>query len=116
MFRETESTDNPFLDSLHLLDLPALAGQTGPEVIVNLGLLNGLNDGYYSYVGSLSRPPCTEGVKRFVLRTYQDVSTAQLKYFRDIFFNNNRPIQSRNDRGIIVHGVRLHSEIMEKVM
>ena len=49
-----------------------------PQDPVNLHLLKGLRGGYYSYAGSLSTPPCSEGVQRFVVRTINEVSTWQV--------------------------------------
>jgi len=54
----------------------------------------------YRYDGSLTTPPCTEGVGWFVLDTPIDVSAAQLAAFSGIIEPNNRPLQARGDRDI----------------
>ena len=49
--------------------------------------------GYYIYMGSLTEPPCTEGVLRVVMKTPATVSTEQLAAFSRIHPMNVRPIQ-----------------------
>lgn len=112
LFHEDDREESRFLDTLKLDELPVGGGLRGPETLVNLNLLEGLGGGYYSYAGSLSSPPCTEGVKRFVLRTFQEASSKQLKRFRVIFSGNSRGVQPRNQRGIVAHNIRFHTEIL----
>lgn len=57
---------------------------------------------YYRFSGSLTTPPCTEGVRWVVLKEPMSVSKAQIDAFRHaIHHNNNRPIQPLNGRVII---------------
>jgi carbonic anhydrase len=49
-------------------------------------------------VGSLTVPPCTEGVRRLVLKDPVDTSAAQLAAFRKLHPMNARPVQALNDR------------------
>jgi carbonic anhydrase len=53
---------------------------------------------YYMYTGSLSAPPCTEGVRWFVLKTLGEVSVAQIKAFARLFPDDARPLQPLNAR------------------
>ncbi len=55
----------------------------------------------YQYDGSLTTPPCSEGVNWNVLTTKITMSAAQLALFTDIFDNNYRPVQSLNEREVI---------------
>ena len=48
---------------------------------------------YYRYDGSLTTPPCSEGVTWFVLQSPIEMSESQISAFEDIFENNNRPVQ-----------------------
>lgn len=48
---------------------------------------------YYIYMGSLSSPPCTEGVVRIVMKTPMTVSPEQLAIFSRLYPMNARPVQ-----------------------
>ncbi|MFK2821982.1 carbonic anhydrase [Arcobacter sp. YIC-80] len=56
---------------------------------------------YYRFDGSLTTPPCTEGVKWFVLKTPVQLSKSQLNDFETVMGKNNRPIQEINARTIL---------------
>jgi carbonic anhydrase len=58
--------------------------------------------GFYNYEGSLTTPPCTEGVQFYILKTPTDVSKQQLAKFP--FKLNARPVQSLNGRKISAGG------------
>lgn len=50
----------------------------------------------YHYSGSLTTPPCTEGVEWFVMEQPITLSKAQINKFRKLYHNNNRPVQEQN--------------------
>ena len=54
--------------------------------------------GYYLYNGSVTAPPCTEGVRWFVLKTPVEVSAAQIKAFAKLYPDDVRPLQPLNGR------------------
>jgi carbonic anhydrase len=54
----------------------------------------------YRYDGSLTTPPCSDGVRWFVMTTPITLSSGQIRAFRDIIHGNNRPTQPANDRSI----------------
>jgi carbonic anhydrase len=56
------------------------------------------DSGYYTYMGSVTAPPCTEGVKWFVLKTPVDTSAAQIKAFARLYPQDVRPLQPLNGR------------------
>jgi len=56
--------------------------------------------GYFRYVGSLTTPPCSEGVRWQVLKQPVEVSKAQVAAFRKLYSMNARPVQPSNDRKI----------------
>lgn len=57
---------------------------------------------YYRFNGSLTTPPCSEGVRWLVLQNYSSISKEQTKEFLDIFHHeNNRPIQPINARKVM---------------
>jgi carbonic anhydrase len=53
---------------------------------------------YYKYEGSVTAPPCTEGVTWFVLRTPMTVSTEQIAAFARLYPHDVRPVQPLNGR------------------
>nr|AFK36418.1 unknown [Lotus japonicus] len=63
---------------------------------------------YYRYVGSLTIPPCTEGVIWTINKKIRSVSKAQINFLREAVHNhaqrNARPAQSLNRRGIQLYG------------
>jgi len=56
--------------------------------------------GFYHYVGSLTTPPCSEGVQWFVRKTYTSLSKEQIAEFTAVYDHNNRPVQALNDRAL----------------
>ena len=59
------------------------------------------NKGYYSFTGSLTTPPCSEGVTWLVLKDAVNISKSQLKDFGEVMLINNRPLQKINSRYIL---------------
>ena len=59
---------------------------------------------YYRYDGSLTTPPCSEGVRWHVLTQPIGVSQAQVELFHTIIGPSARPVQPLNDRTIQVSG------------
>ncbi len=53
---------------------------------------------YYKYNGSLTTPPCSEGVSWHVMKDPIEVSEIQLKAFQALFPVNARPVQPLNER------------------
>ncbi len=58
--------------------------------------------GYYAFEGSLTTPPCSEGVRWMVLREHATISKAQLAAFKKLYPANARPLQPTNGREIQV--------------
>ena len=56
---------------------------------------------YYKYAGSLTTPPCSEGVTFYILSTPLEISRAQLNAFQKRFHRNARPIKPVNGRMIV---------------
>ena len=54
---------------------------------------------YFYYNGSLTTPPCTEGVTWIVIQEPIIASSEQMAHYHDLLgFDNNRPIQPKNSR------------------
>ncbi|GHV48388.1 carbonic anhydrase [Spirochaetia bacterium] len=61
----------------------------------------------YRYDGSLTTPPCTEGVKWSLSSRSQELSKAQLAAFRALYKGNNRPVQDLHGRPVYLSGDNL---------
>jgi|SaaInl8_200m_RNA_FD_contig_21_2938225_length_932_multi_15_in_0_out_0_1 carbonic anhydrase len=55
---------------------------------------------YFTYMGSLTTPPCTEGVRWVILKKRATVSKAQLDHFKKLYNHNYRPINPLNNRKV----------------
>lgn len=97
-----EGEEHPVLKKLWSF-IPKNAGDTSEEAIgiEETNLLPATQD-YFSYGGSLTTPPCSEGVKWFVLKTPIEASAEQIAIFKEnVGEANNRPIQPHNARIIV---------------
>jgi carbonic anhydrase len=56
--------------------------------------------GFYHYDGSLTTPPCSEGVKWYVRKTPTTLSKQQIATFAEVYDHNNRPVQALNERAL----------------
>ncbi|HDR1407682.1 TPA: carbonic anhydrase [Pasteurella multocida] len=57
---------------------------------------------YYRFSGSLTTPPCSEGVNWLVLKHYDNISQSQVEAFATLMKgHNNRPVQPINARVIV---------------
>jgi len=63
-------------------------------------LLPATTAAYYTFTGSLTTPPCTEGVTWFVLKTPASVSNSEVARFAQLYPMNARPTQPLNGREI----------------
>jgi len=72
-----------------------------PGVTLNVKDLLPADHGYFTFAGSLTTPPCSEGVTWYVLKTPVSLSDAQLSAFAKIYPRDARPIQPSNGRDIL---------------
>jgi carbonic anhydrase len=68
---------------------------------LDLGTLVPTDKRYYTYMGSLTTPPCTEGVQWIVMRQPVTVSAEQIELFARIYPMNARPVQQLAGRRIL---------------
>lgn len=92
-------TDLPFVQTLwNNLPIEQLRENELPAVKIDVNQLLPKARGYYTYIGSLTTPPCTEGVQWIVLKTPVQVSREQISVFAKVHDKNSRPTQAANGR------------------
>ena len=69
-----------------------------PATQVDLNTLLPATRNYYTYMGSLTTPPCSEGVLWLVMKQPVQVSPDQINIFSRLYKNNARPIQPAGGR------------------
>lgn len=69
-----------------------------PTAKVDLAKFLPANKAYFHYMGSLTTPPCTEGVAWYVMQAPVEVSAGQVEVFSKMYANNARPTQRTNGR------------------
>ena len=94
-----EGKENATIKSLWA-NLPPKEGEEylPAKMLINPSSLLPSDMSFFSYEGSLTTPPCTEGVSFFILKNNVDLSKAQVAKFP--FKLNARPVQALNDRKI----------------
>ncbi|MEB3357484.1 MAG: carbonic anhydrase [Synechococcales bacterium] len=97
-----EGTSHPTLQRIW----DAIPAETGVEQVINDVSLNAaqlLPEGqaFYEYHGSLTTPPCSEGVLWLVMQQPIEVSAQQIQRFAQIFPLNARPVQPLNNRFVL---------------
>ncbi len=94
-----EGSANPLIESLWGL-APKVAGaeKAGGNMQINVADLLPTNRSYFTFGGSLTTPPCTEGVSWFVLKTPVTISSKEVATFAEIYPYDERPTQPLNGR------------------
>ena len=96
----TEGADNPTMAKFWS-QIPEKEGPPAKTKIeVNATDLIPKNTRYYNYDGSLTTPPCSQGVQWILLKDPITASRAQIEKFRGLFHENARPVQPIKDRFI----------------
>ena len=95
-----EGAHNALLDRL-----PSFRAARGEDPYADLVDYNELftdRRNYFLYNGSLTTPPCSEGVQWIVMKQPLVASPEQIQHYRDLLgFANNRPVQPQNSRLIV---------------
>lgn len=91
-------TTNPVLEAV-LQAAPKGEGESSPKgVTVDPSKLLPAKRTYYTFTGSLTTPPCTEGVTWFVFKNPTQIGKDQVALFAKRYPNNARPVQPVNGR------------------
>ncbi|MDP2825109.1 MAG: carbonic anhydrase family protein [Sulfuritalea sp.] len=72
--------------------------EVSPAEPIDLAQMLPENRSYWTYMGSLTTPPCTEGVLWMVMKQPLQVSADQVAIFSRLYRNNARPVQPSNGR------------------
>ncbi len=72
------------------------------DLVFELDALKPLSGDFFAYPGSLTTPPCSEGVVWLVHADPQEMSAEQLAAFARILKNNARPVQPRHIRQLLL--------------
>ncbi|MDH5258901.1 MAG: carbonic anhydrase family protein [Gammaproteobacteria bacterium] len=94
-----KGTENSFLSPVWNV-MPTKKGETTVHEKLKIKDLLPSDKGYFNYSGSLTTPPCSEGVNWNILTTHVSVSSAQIDAFTHIFPKSVRPVQPINNRVI----------------
>jgi carbonic anhydrase len=93
-----EGTDNAAFGPL----VDALPAEEGAEqalgAAINAADFLPVEQTTFRYSGSLTTPPCSEGVSWLVMTTPVQLAADQIASFETAFTGNNRPVQAQNDR------------------
>jgi carbonic anhydrase len=94
-----EGRANPVIDRLWKY-MPQSAGKDRriQDVAFDPQSLVPASAGYYTYEGSQTAPPCTEGVTWYVMKTPMEVSADEIAAFAKLYPHDVRPIQPLNGR------------------
>jgi carbonic anhydrase len=83
----------------------AMPAKEGPELkaggTINVAAILPKTGGYFRYMGSLTTPPCSEGLTWTVHKEPVEASVDQIRKFASLFPANARPLQKRNRRFVI---------------
>lgn len=80
-------------------NIPEAGGRTDREdITLDMAELLPESGEYYTFTGSLTAPPCAEGVKWHVLKEPIEISLEQLNAFHAVYGGSPRPVQPLNGR------------------
>jgi len=68
------------------------------DIAFNPAVLMPKTKTHYQYSGSLTTPPCSEGVNWTVLNSPMEISSEQIGVFNNYYSSNYRPIQTLHER------------------
>jgi len=93
---------NPVLAQVWGKSLPKSEGkEVALKSPLDLNALLPSDRAAYRYLGSLTTPPCSEGVKWIVMKSSVTMTTKQIAAFKKLFPMNARPLQPINARSIV---------------
>lgn len=98
-----DGMSNPFIETIWA-HMPEKAGETKElsDIHLNAEKMLPADKAYYRFNGSLTTPPCTEGVRWMVMKSPEPVSASQTRKLNKVLGgDNNRPVQPVNARPVL---------------
>jgi carbonic anhydrase len=99
---DAPSTAKANVEFQNLLNLAPHNQTDAPVLTANPAKLLPSTSKFYLYSGSLTTPPCTEGVNWYVLQKPIQITPAQLTTFETLYSGNARSVQALNGRQVLV--------------
>jgi carbonic anhydrase len=94
-----KGSEHPVIQTLwNYMPLEVGMESAPPNVSIDLSKLLPERREYFTYMGSLTTPPCTENVLWMVFKNPVQVSPEQIGIFSRLYPNNARPVQPAGDR------------------
>jgi carbonic anhydrase len=75
--------------------------ETESNTSINLSDVLPADKKYYTYTGSLTTPPCTDGIEWIILKQPITMSAEQIASFTKRYANDARPLQKLNNRYVL---------------
>lgn len=88
-------------------NMPKMAGLE--EMVINPINLTDLfpeEKSFFTYEGSLTTPPCTEGVRWFIFKEPIEMAETQISSFSELYPANYRPLQRINNREVFFKSLK----------
>src|SRR4051812_5056214 len=95
-----QSQDNPTLRAVWSNLPKQKEKEIATPASIDAAALLPVDKGYYTFAGSLTTPPCSEGVRWFVLKTPMTLAASELTAFAKLYPMNARPTQPLNGRAV----------------
>jgi len=92
--------DNPVLRAIWSNLPKEKEKEVAASATIDAAALLPADKGYYTFPGSLTTPPCSEGVRWFVLKTPMTLAASELTAFAKLYPMNARPTQPLNGRAV----------------
>ena len=98
-----QGRENPFVQAVWD-NLPKAVNQEAAveRLAANGAELLPANGSYYHWTGSLTTPPCSEGVEWYMLKEPIQVSATQIEKFLAVVGHNARPVQPLQQRTVAI--------------
>lgn len=101
IFIEEAAETNPLLEKVFVEFPQEKEQEITTNVNINLSDYIPPSQTFYTYIGSLTTPPCTVGVDWIIFNDPIKASGEQLQKFASVYANNARPVQPLNNRRVL---------------